>query len=31
MTVFLGDPLYRPFLKPVRPPVLPEPPARAGK
>jgi uncharacterized protein (TIGR03790 family) len=26
MTVFLGDPLYRPFLKPVRPPTTAEPP-----
>lgn len=26
MATFLGDPLYRPFLKPVRPPTGPEPP-----
>jgi uncharacterized protein (TIGR03790 family) len=31
MSVFLGDPLYRPFLKPVRTPVTPEPPPRPAK
>ena len=30
MAVFLGDPLYRPFLKAVRPPVGPEPPPLPG-
>ena len=30
MATFVGDPLYRPFLKPVRKPTSPEPPALPG-